>query len=115
MELLRNLRSRMAALTTQPEIQPHDLLLHRAEGLQEVGQAMAIHGHVGQDTLVPMALSVRTGSAGDVSTSCNSRDPLEKSLAAVAELGLHREFVADHIAQRVADMRSHGVGLVELQ
>lgn len=65
-ELLSNLKSRMAALTTQPEIQPHDLLLHRAEGLQEVGQAMAIHGHLAQDTLVPLSLSVRTGSAPTV-------------------------------------------------
>jgi hypothetical protein len=37
----------MRSLTSQPEIQAHDLLLDRAEGLQEVRQKIAIYGHLG--------------------------------------------------------------------
>ena len=37
----------MRSLTSQPEIQAHDLLLDRAEGLQEVRQTIATHGHLG--------------------------------------------------------------------
>src|SRR6266699_2871929 len=48
----------MRSLTSQPEIQAHDLLLDRAEGLQEVRQTIAMHGHLGADTPDPFGLSL---------------------------------------------------------